>query len=93
MEVLSFFFLPYQSKVNMEFAPVKKIDISCLGKSKRLGIFCSCRRHLAAVFTLAHNLAIRWLGKELKMYNIVPTLCTYSPFPWKHVILYFPWCY
>lgn len=61
------------------------------GRKVEICYFCSCRRHLAAVFILADNLDIRWQDRELQMYNIVQTLCTYSPFPGNHVILYFPW--
>lgn len=62
-------------------------------KKAEIHYFCSCGRRLAAVFMLADNLDIGWQDRELQMHNVVQTLCTYSPLPGKHVILYFPWCH
>lgn len=79
------------TKVNIAFVSVK--HTSEVGKKVEIHYFCSCRRHSAAVFILADNLDIRWQDRELQMHNIVQTLCTYSTFSGKHVILYFPWCH
>lgn len=79
------------TRVNIVFVSVKIYFNSW--EKVEIHYFCSCRRHLAAVFILADNLDIRWQDRELQMHNIVQTLCTYRPFPGKHVILYFPWCH